>query len=91
MLNILSYVTQLSVCHPWRSVCSGPLPIFHLGSLSSWSGLKRVLIYFGDLTLVRGIIDKNIFLYSLFPFHFADVFFSHVEAFQEGQALPWLV
>ena len=24
----LSYVSGLSVCPPWRSVCSGPLPIF---------------------------------------------------------------
>ena len=31
-------------------------------------------IYFGDQTLVRGIIDKYIFPYGLFPFHFADVF-----------------
>ena len=28
MLIILSYVSGPSVCPPWRSVCSGPLPIF---------------------------------------------------------------
>ena len=38
-------------------------------------------IYFGDQTLVQGIICKYIFPYSWFPFHFADVFISHEEAF----------
>ena len=31
MLNILSCVSGPSVCPPWRSVCSGPLPIFLIG------------------------------------------------------------
>ena len=38
-------------------------------------------IYSGDQTLVWGIICKYIFPYGWFPFHFADVFFSHAEAF----------
>ena len=38
-------------------------------------------IYFGDLTLVLGIICKYIFPYGWFPFYFVDVFFSHAEAF----------
>ena len=38
-------------------------------------------IYFGDETLVRGIIGKYIFSYSCFPFRFADVLFSRAEAF----------
>ena len=38
-------------------------------------------IYFGDQTLVQGITGKYLFLYSWFPFHFADVFFIHAEAF----------
>ena len=42
-------------------------------------------MYFGDQTLVQGIIGKNILPYSWFPFHFADVFFSHVEAFWFGE------
>ena len=37
-------------------------------------------IYFGDQTLVLAIC-KYIFLYSSFPFHFADVVFSREEAF----------
>ena len=38
-------------------------------------------MYFGDQSLVQGIIGKYIFLYGWFPFHFADVFFSCTEAF----------
>ena len=38
-------------------------------------------IYFGDQTLVQGIIYKYIFPYGGFPFHFADVFFSYADAF----------
>ena len=38
-------------------------------------------IYFGDQTLVRGIIGKYVFPYSWFPFYFTTVFFSHAEAF----------
>ena len=38
-------------------------------------------IYFGDQTIVQGIIGKYIFPYSQFPFHFAGDFFSHAEAF----------
>ena len=34
-------------------------------------------IHFGDQTLVRDTICKYIFPYVCFPFHFADVFFSH--------------
>ena len=35
--------------------------------------LCEFFIYFGDQTLVRGIIGKYVFPYSWFPFHFADV------------------
>ena len=38
-------------------------------------------MYFGDQTLVRGIIGKYIFPYGWVPFHFANVFFSRAEAF----------
>ena len=43
--------------------------------------LCEVLINFGDLTLVHDIIGKYVFPYGWFPFHFANVFFSHEEAF----------
>ena len=43
--------------------------------------LCEFFIYFGDQTLVQGIIGKYIFLCGWFPFHFADFFFSHEEAF----------
>ena len=38
-------------------------------------------LYFGDQTLVRGIIGKYVFPYGWFFFHFNAVFFSHAEAF----------
>ena len=39
-------------------------------------------MYFGDQTLVQGIIGKYVFPHGWFPFHFADVFFSCAETFQ---------
>ena len=45
-----------------------------------WSTVS-FLIYFGDQTLVQGIIGKYVFPYSWFSFHFNVVFFSHAEAF----------
>ena len=38
-------------------------------------------IYFGDQTLVWGIIGKYVFPYCWFSFYFNAVFFSHAEAF----------
>ena len=43
--------------------------------------LCEFFVYFENLTLVRGITGNYVFLYSCLPFHFADVFFSHAEAF----------
>ena len=42
---------------------------------------REFFIYSGDQTFVWGIVGKYIFPYDLFPFHFADIFFSCVEAF----------
>ena len=38
-------------------------------------------IYFGEQTFVQGVTSKYIFPYGWFPFHFADIFFSHAEDF----------
>ena len=81
MLSIFSYV-------------SGPLYVL-LGELSvqvlspffNWIAciLKEesceFFIYFGDQTLVWGIIGKYVFPYVWSPFHFNAVFFSCAEAF----------
>ena len=69
------------VC-PWKSVCSGPLPIF-FNWVVCLPGVEscEFFIYFGDQTLVSVIISKYIFLYGWFPFDFADVSFSLAEAF----------
>ena len=44
-------------------------------------------IYFGDQTLVCGIIGKYIFPYGWFSFHFANIFFSCAEAFYFDEVL----
>ena len=81
MLSILLYVYWPSVCPPWRSVCSDPLPIFYWVVCVPGVESYEFFVYFGDQTLVRGIIGKYIFPYTWFPFHFADVFFSYAEGF----------
>ena len=81
MLSIFSYVSGPSVCPPWRSVSSGPLPIFKCIVCLTDVELCEFFSHFRDQTLVWGIIGKYIFPYGWFPFHFADVFFSHAEAF----------
>ena len=43
--------------------------------------LCEFFIYFGDQTLVWGIIGKYVFPYARFPFHVDDVFFSWADAF----------
>ena len=41
----------------------------------------ELFIYFGDQTFIQGIIDKYVFPYSCFSFHFNAIFFSHAETF----------
>ena len=83
MLSIFSYVSGPSVCLPWRSVCSSPLPTFWLGYLSSWSRVVWVLyiIYFGDQALVWGTIGKYVFPYGWFCFYFNTVFLAMQKLF----------
>ena len=66
MLSIFSYVCGPSVCPPWRSVCSGPLPVFESDCLPGVQSCE-FFIYFGDPTLVWGIIGKYVFPYGWFP------------------------
>ena len=49
----------------------------------NWVGVElcEFFIYFGDETLVGGIISKYVFPYCWFSFHFNAVFFGHAEAF----------
>ena len=68
--------SSLEKCLFWSSA--------HFNRIVSLPGVEscEFFIYFGDQTLARGIIDKYVFPYSWFPFHFANVFFSHAEAFE---------
>ena len=82
MPSIFSYVSGLSVCPPWTSVNSGPLPIFSLGCLSSWSGVVWFLYIFWRSNPCLKYHWQLYFPISWFPFHFSDIFFSHIEVFQ---------
>ena len=45
MLSIFSYVSGPSLCLPWRSVCSGPLPIFYwVFVFQEWSRVSSLYI-----------------------------------------------
>ena len=81
MLSIFSYVSGPSVCPPWRSVCSSLLPIFNWVVCLSGMESCEFFMYFGNQTLVWGIIGKYVFPYCWFSFCFNAVFFSHAEAF----------
>ena len=52
-------------------------PFFNLVICLPGVELCEFFIYFGDQTLVRGIIYKYVFSYGWFSFHFNAVFFSH--------------
>ena len=54
---------------------------FLIGLFDFLEWILEFFIYFGDQTLVQGTICKYIFPYGCLPFHFADDFFSHAEAF----------
>ena len=68
-------------------VLLGDVSVQVLFSLFHWivclPGMEscEFFIYFWDQNLVRGITGKYICPYSWLPSHFADVFFSHAEAF----------
>ena len=78
MLSIFSYVSGPSVCPPWRCVLC---PFFNWVVCRPGVELCEFFIYFGDQTLVRGIIGKYVLPYSLYSFHFDDGFFCCKEAF----------
>ena len=78
MPSIFSYVFGPSGCPPWRSVFRS-FAHFLIGLFGVES--YEFFIYFGDQTLVQGIIGKNVFPYGWIPFHFANVFFSSAEAY----------
>ena len=75
MLSILSYGSGPSVEVSVQVLC----PFFNWVICLLGVELYEFFMYFGDHTLVQGIIGKYIFPYGWFHFHFADVFFSHAE------------
>ena len=69
-------MTSLEKCL-FRSVAHFLIWIVCLPGVESY----EFITYFGDKTLVCSIIGEYVPLYSQFPFHFAEVFFSCAEAF----------
>ena len=51
MLSMFSYVSGLSLCPPWRSVCSSPFPFFNLVACLLGVESCEFFIYFGDQAL----------------------------------------
>ena len=58
-------------------------PFFNLFLFFCLPGVEscEFFIYFGDQTIVQGIICDYIFPNGWSPFHFVDVFFGYAEAF----------
>ena len=82
-LFFIFILKNFNFCHCSSTVVSiFPLcPFFNC--IVCLPGVKsyECFIYFGDQTLVRGIIGKYVFPYGWFPFLCAEVFFIRTEAF----------
>ena len=63
MLSIISYVSEPSVCPPWRSVCSDPLHIFQLGCLLQWSHVSS--LYILETKPLSEVSSTNIFSHKV--------------------------
>ena len=64
MLSIFSYVSGPSVCFPWRSVCSSPLPIFLIGLfVLEWSPVSS--LYILEIKPLSKVSLENIFSYTV--------------------------
>ena len=81
MLSILSYV--YGPLHVLLREVSGQVLCPFLNWIVCIPDVESydLFMYFGAQTLVPGIIDKYVFPYNLFPFHFVDVFFNDAETF----------
>ena len=64
MLSILSYVSGPSVCPPWRNVCSGPLPIFLIGSFVFLGWCHVSSLYILEIKHFSKVSLANIFSHT---------------------------
>ena len=90
MLSFLAYVSVPSVCPPWRSVL---MSVLILGPFFNWIvclpgvELCEFFIYFGDQTLVWGIIGKCIFPYGWFHILYSYMKYSQLKWTLNDQGL----
>ena len=87
-ISLIASNTEHLFTYLWTLyVLLGELSVQVLSPILNWAAclpgveLCEFFIYFGDQTIVWGIIGKYVFPYSWFSFHFNTVFFSHAEAF----------
>ena len=80
-LSIFSYVSGSSACPLWRSVYSGPLPIFNWIVCLHGVELHKSLCILEIKPFFQCIACKYVLPYGGFSFHVDDGFFTRVEAF----------
>ena len=63
MLSIFSHTNGPSVCPPWRSVCSSPLPIFNWIVFQEWSHVSS--LYILEIKPLSKVSMANIFFHTV--------------------------
>ena len=65
-VDLFSCVYGPSLCPPWKSICSGLCPFFNWIVCLPGVNSCEFFVYFGDQTLVQGIIGNYVFQYDWF-------------------------
>ena len=81
ILFIFSYVSGPSACPTWRMSFQVLYPFFNWAICLLQVDSCEFFMYFGDQTLVQGIIGKFVIPYSWFSFHLKAVLFSWAQDF----------
>ena len=65
MLSIFSYVSGPSVCPPWRSVCSDPLPIILIGLFVFLEQIHVSSVYILEIKPLFEVSLANMFSHAV--------------------------